>query len=280
MRYHLFFIVLFSILSCQSSDNEFLLGTTGARYGINPFPEMEQWVDYLNKLKINVPDDSAMTMLWVVGTYYYEGVKLGFPGEDAQSDYIYYSNIDYNEEYLAFFDKNNIEVFLLIEPGFSPLDSIIDIVLNRYGGHTSVKGVCLDLEWYNNLTDKAKSIDIQRWLERTLTHRKSFKLMLKHWNIKRIEPFLDNDIIYIQSMHGISKIDDLKKRHSIWVRKFYPCHIGMEIGFSDDRELWSGYKVPILGIYNEILELSTVRSSLFWNESTLLEYLEKLEAIK
>lgn len=277
MRLYTFFIIIvFSFLSCQTSGNDFFIGTTGSRYGINPFPNAELWVDYLKKLS-SIDKDAQMSILWAVGTYKSDGMKLSYPGHDTPKNNIYYSDIDYNEDYLTYFDNNDIKVYLLIEPGIVSAADIINDILERYSSHKSVAGVCVDLEWYrggNNNNVYLK--DIGRWLNTVLYFNDEYKLMVKHWNIKKIEPLLNESVVYIQSMQGITNIDELKRRHSLWVRKFYPCHVGLEVGFEKNIKLGGDFDVSINSIHNEIIELSAEKSSIYWNESTLNIYNENL----
>ncbi len=98
-------------------------------------------------------------------------------------------------------------------------------------------------------------------------------LMLKHWDINKIDPFLNEDIIYLQSLEGILSSDDLKNRHTYWVRKFYPSGVGVELGFANDASFWKQYNDPINDLYEELKRSTPFNFSFYWNESTLLEVL-------
>ncbi|MGL1894107.1 MAG: hypothetical protein OCD02_20935 [Spirochaetaceae bacterium] len=267
-----FLVLLFLFvisLSCQS--NLTYSGTTGSRYGIDPFPTMKEWVEYTNN--VNITNKSKDSILWIVGSYIPDGVKMSFEGKDSSSKNIYFSEFDFNEKYLSYFDDSKIDVFLLLEPGKSLIPSSISYILEKYKSHKSIVGICIDLEWLdpNNEYMITKS-NIEKWIEVIKTFDPKYKLILKHWNTNNIEHYFNEDIIYVQSMEGINNEQELRNRHALWSRKFYPSPIGFEFGFIEDKEYWSRYDNPITDIYNLLIgENTTGEFSYFWNESSLLD---------
>ncbi len=272
MKYFLIIISFLLFVSCVTgSKDQYHVGSTGARYSINPFPDKELWVKYIDKISATAGKKTESSILWSVGSFTKNGIKMNFPGADSLG--ISYDEIDYNKEYLNYFDKKKLDVFLLVEPNKSNVDLAIFTALQKYKKNSSIIGLCIDLEWYEDETISSETIN--SWLETIKSINKSYKLMIKHWNISRIEPFINNDVIYIQSMEGINNIEELKKRHSLWARTFYPCPIGLEVGFPNDN-FWVNYDNPILDIYSEIDELSLYKSSIYWSESTLVKFLDNL----
>ena len=61
------------------------------------------------------------------------------------------------------------EVWLQVEPGNAPVEELIHIVLDRYGHHSCVVGVGVDVEWYKSI-DKPEGqpvsdAEAEAWLE-------------------------------------------------------------------------------------------------------------------
>lgn len=264
-------LIISSLLIFSCTTEQYYVGSTGARYGINPFPDKELWVKYIDKISTSVGKGPEGSILWSVGSFTISGIKMNFPGIDSAD--IKYDEIDYNKEYLAYFDNKKLSVVLLIEPNKSNVNLAIFAALEKYKENKSVIGICIDLEWYEDETISSETIS--SWLQIIKSINKSYTLMIKHWNINRIEPFINNNVTYIQSMEGINNIEELKQRHLLWARTFYPCPIGIEVGFPNDN-FWFNYQNPIQYIYSEIDKESLYKSSIYWSESTLVNYLDKL----
>lgn len=268
-------LILYVLLlfGCKT-NNQVYYGTTGSRYGISPFPSKDRWVEILRELNLDYDVKSSPTILWVVGSYSEGSIKLSYPGANKDKFKIEFSEIDLNEEYFAYFDKKKINVFLMIEAGDSNIAEVIREVSDRYSAHSSIKGFCIDLEWYrvDDQNPFGRTID-SNYIKSILFHIKNvnpkYKLILKHWNINNIEHYDDNDIIYLQSLEGVRSIKELKNRHQLWYKKFYPSNIGIEIGFSKDLEFWKtipNSKTRVPKMLNSNLD---IKSSVFWSETSL-----------
>lgn len=268
-------VILLFLVSCQSSKNNFSIGTTAAISVLNPFPEPQEWEGYLDILSKGFDKKINRSLLWVTGTYSDQGMIFNFPRGNNLKENIYYSNIDYNETFFSYFDKNNIDVFMLIEPGISSVEDCLNIALGKYHKHKSIKGICIDLEWYNSISN-VKSINT--WLEIVLKYDSDYKLLLKHWNINKIDSVSSENLIYIQSMEGLSNFDEIKKRHLSWVRKFFPAHVGIEIGFENDYDLWFSENGLLLDVVSDLETFTLNEGSIYWNEKTIMDYIESLKA--
>lgn len=276
VRIFSFVAVIFVLLvSCQSLENDFTIGTTAAMSVLDPFPEPHEWERYLDLLSKGFDKKTNRSVLWVTGTYSDKGIIFNFPGPNNLNKNVYYSNIDYNEAFFSYFDKINLDVFLLIEPGVSSVEDCLDIVLEKYHRHKSIKGVCIDLEWYNHLSTRQS---INTWLEIVLKYDSHYKLLLKHWNINNIDSVLSDNLIYIQSMEGLSNLDEIKKRHFSWFRKFYPAHVGIEIGFESDYNLWFSDQNLLFKIDSDLGLFTLNEGSIYWNEKTIMDFTESLKA--
>lgn len=265
--------IIYLFFSCASSSENLYIGTTGARYGISPFPDSRKWTKYITSLVKSSESRANDSILWVCGSFSKNGLRMNFPGKEREG--ISFDVIDYNAEYLEYFNKKKIDVFLMIEPDNLDFEYALKSVLDKYSGNKCVKGICIDLEWLDNKITYNK---IESLFKTVKSYNSSNKLILKHWNINMVEPYLKTDVIYIQNMEGVSSIDELEKRYKLWERKFFPSPVGMEIGFKEDLYLYE-YNNPIRDIVN-LFNDERDNLSLFWCEETVIEYLKKLDMIK
>lgn len=276
MRVISFIILLAALVSCRTGKDAYY-GTTGSRHGITPYPSKEQWIEYLNELSRGNNNEPAI--LWVVGSYSNNGIKLNFPGQDSDDKGITFSDIDLNEQYLEYFDKNDINVFLYIEPGKGELNSILNAIIQKYSHHKCIIGIAIDLEWYNtDINNPFGTLLTATGTEQILSKIKSFntqyKLVLKHWDINKIQKYDSEDVIYLQSMEGIKSLEELIDRHKIWSRFFYPNRVGLEVGFAKDMLFWSHFDNPIADIPSILDKYTKEKSSFFWSETSLYKIIK------
>lgn len=270
-------LLMLLFLGCRSSEFNYV-GTTGSRYGLSPYPSKEKWTDILEVLS---RDNKRNPMiLWVVGSYTDKSIKFNFPGKDNPDFKILYSDIDLNEEYLKFFDKKGIDVFLMVEPGDARINEVVKRAVNTYSHHSSVKGICIDLEWYrvnenNPFGTKLDSHSIKSLLFHLKKEDPKLKLILKHWNINNMDHYPSRDIVYLQSLEGVDSLGDVKDRYLIWYKKFYPSKVGVEAGFVKSSLYWSSLKNPLESFPLYIDRLTDNKSVILWSES----YIEKFNTI-
>lgn len=267
----LFLIIVFT--GCRTG-NDIFYGTTGSRHGIKPYPSKEQWIDYIND--ISETGNYEPAILWIVGSYHDGGIKFNFPGKNISHKAVFFSDIDINEQYLEFFDKKNVKVFLYIEPGRGDLNTALRAMIQRYSHHKCIVGVAIDLEWYktdssNPFGSLIQSTEIEDILTKIKSFNAEYKLLLKHWDINKIEKYDNKDLLYLQSMEGIKSLEELIDRHKIWSRFFYPNSVGSEVGFVKDMLFWSHFDDPINDIPSILDKYTKEKSSFFWSETSLYE---------
>lgn len=109
-------------------------------------------------------------------------VIFPFPYQDNAYGLTSYSETDLLEPYLTKFDSENISVILSIQPLNSDIVQIIDILLGRYGHHSCLIGVNVDLEWKTTGTpNHVDNIERDTWLN-AITHQNSnLKLFLTYF---------------------------------------------------------------------------------------------------
>lgn len=109
--------------------------------------------------------DSQSTMVWIIGSLQDDGVHLEFDRPDwltvewlAEKPYRGLDSIAFgepdveghvsHEDYFDYFDEKGIRVYLQVEPGFSDVKTLMDILMEEYGSHPCIAGFGVDVEWY------------------------------------------------------------------------------------------------------------------------------------
>ncbi len=272
MKY-LYYIVLIVILSsCYTATDYSYIGTIGSRYGVDPFLLKEEWVELVDKISMQSEKSLEPAILWVIGSYKSGEIIMNFPGVDEKN--IQYSYLDLNEKYLSYFDESDLNVFLLVEPGFAPMNKVIETVIENYSNHKSVKGICIDLEWYRSddkkpFGESVTSDTIKTWIEEIKLYESKYQLLIMHWDLDKIEFYNHEDIIYLQNMEGVNSVSELTQRHTLWSRYFYPGRIGLILGADKENPLFSEFVNPLVDITETLDSLTETESSFFWTEPLL-----------
>jgi len=84
-------------------------------------------------------------VIWIVGILEGQGTHLSFPGGGEPN--ISFSIQDDNQGALDMFDQLGFRVWLQVEPGDAQVETLFDLILTRYGNHSCVIGVGVDVEW-------------------------------------------------------------------------------------------------------------------------------------
>lgn len=248
------------LVSCVSTES--YSGTIGARHRIDPFPVKEEWVSISKKISKETSFKPAL--LWQVGIYYNQGVRLSFPGQENRRDKLYFSEVDFGKEYINYFDKKGIDVFLTIEPGSASTRTGIHRSLNNYKENKSIKGICIDYEWVEEGVTKR---EIQAWRKMVSVFNPNHYLMFKHWKIGEIPAVAGENIVYLNSMEGVKNREDLLKRADLWYRHYYPAKIGFIIGYKKDQKLWANYTIQ--DFKNDLDSRDIKYNFIFWSETNL-----------
>lgn len=274
IKYTLYISLICICMSCVTVD-PYYTGTTGSRYGIEPFPSSSEWEELIDGVHTAADKKSEKALLWIVGTYYRGGLKLNFPGE-SEVESISFDNFDFNTQYLKYFSKKGIDVFLTIEPGAADINTAVDLVLKEYGSSGYIKGIAIDLEWYEG-ENILKREEISSILKLLLDYNENYTLIIKHWNINGFDKVDSSSIIYVQTMEGLNSIAEVSKRHKFWSRTLYPNRVGLELGFDSNKKYWKGLNSPITDYYNEMFQVTDVKTTMFWNEKTVKKALEGVD---
>ncbi|MDH5442875.1 MAG: fibronectin type III domain-containing protein, partial [Hadesarchaea archaeon] len=256
-------------------------GCRQSSYGISPFPDAEEWETDMKAMASYWPG-SQPTGIWIVGTLQAGGTDcyLEFPSDGGNYDYIVFDSTDRHESYLDYFDTHGIDVWLQVEPGFADMNTLIDLVLNRYGSHSCVKGVGVDCEWYryteqDNWGVPVTNSNAQSWESRVKSHNSNYTLFLKHFNYTWLPPDYRGDIIFVDDSQEFNQEDywglpAMVSEFTVhWAPWFYPNPVWFQIGYPADQVWWDELANPPKNIGDAIDAETTQATGIVWVDFTL-----------
>lgn len=232
------------------------------RGGANPaerWPLPEEIGSSIAKMGEYFPG-ARQTAIWIVGHLDEEGCRLEFPkpaGYTGTDPRIFFTDSDQpgsgershasHEDYLNWFDKNDIKVFLQVESGKANVETLIDLVMNEYKKHRSVIGFGVDVEWYNTTTpvgeDAGELVSDKvatSWEAKVKAHGKKYRLFLKHYDKTWMCPDgYRGDIVFVDDSCRFRSAYGYVKEFSEFAKHFYPNTVIYQIGYPIDKAWWS-----------------------------------------
>ena len=212
--------------------------------------------------------------VWIVGRLKGKGSELSFPGR-SENPLIQFAAEDQNEETLDLFDRDGIETWLQVEPGHAPVEELIHLMLQRYGHHSSVVGVGVDVEWYRSIDEPdgqaVTDAEATAWLAAARSHNPSYRLFLKHWLAEKMPPTVRDGIFFIDDSQILPSLDAMVEEFAAWGRAFSPAPVGFQIGYETDRPWWKKLHDPPAEIGRRILEKTPNTRAIYWVDFTVLE---------
>jgi hypothetical protein len=142
------------------------------------------------------------------------------------------------EKYLARMDELGVEVFLELMPvKTNDVARLIDQWLGRLKHHRCVKGLGVDLEFYNRVDDATA----RAWDEQIKRHHLAYRLFLKHWDTSHMPPTYrgNGDIIFIDTSSEAS-VATLNAEFAKWAAHFAPSACAFQIGYPADEDGMDG----------------------------------------
>jgi hypothetical protein len=242
-------------------------------YGPDYDPGPAYWVGVGQSMAGRFPG-SVPEAVWIAGRLHGEGILLSFP---APSDHplIAVSEEDGNEAFLDLFDRIGGRVWLQVEPGHAPVDTLIDMMLTRYAHHPSVIGVGVDVEWYRSTqTPEGQAVSDEEaaaWLAAARTHNPNYRLFLKHWEIGKMPPTLRGGLMFIDDSQILPSLEAMVAEFAQWGRAFAPAPVGFQYGYESDRHWWRQLDDPPADIGRRILDAVPNTEGLYWVDFTALE---------
>lgn len=307
-------------------ENIIYSGTRSSVYGPGtPWLSTEEWGSAIDDMKSYFPN-SESTMVWIIGSLHDDGANLEFEKPEwlteewlNEKDYRSLKNITFaepdkeghepHEAYLDYFDEHGVKVYLQVEAGFSDMRTLMDIVMEMYGGHECVAGFGVDVEWYWGVEeDSGLAITdalAKQWDEHLKEINGDYRLFLKHYNTNYLPPTYRSDIIFVNdsqsfgSMNGDAlgeydeNLDDVLgfiPEFKVFADTFAPNDVIYQIGYKPDRMWYYTLEDPVIQSLGEKLaEATSQNCGIVWVDFTLKDPLtfpqllteeEKLASIK
>ena len=237
-------------------------------YPDSTFPNEDYWTHVGNSMSDKL-NSSTPSSLWLVSIYQGNGItRMGFPVQDDPSSKILGFGYDTNEEYLTRFDKEGFKVYLQLEPGSANIDILIDMVFKRYGHHSCVVGLGIDIEWYeaDKYSDGRKVSDSAAisWEVKVKSYNENYNLFLIHFRTEWMPPTYRGDIIFINDGQQYASFNDMKTNFIEWANYFSNNKVGYHYGFPADEFWWSTINDPAKTIGQELISSIPNLYSLYW----------------
>lgn len=284
----LFMLAFFLVFSCSvlpnsSSKRKYnpLVKYAGVRssiYGIEPFPIPAQWKKAIGKMENAFPATEPLA-LWTVATVNRKnaGVSLEFPSAGTNA-FIEFATNDRHQRYLRYFDRMAISVVLQIEPGYAPVETLIDLVMTRYTNHPCVIGIGIDGEWYRNIRGGGNGMKVNdstaaSWEKRLKRFNTNYHLFLKHFDVKYLPDRYRGDIVFIDDSQNFRSIKDMAAQFYAFAERFYPNVVMFQVGYPSDRHWWKRYKRPQEDIGDAITEKVRQEFGIIWVDFTMKDVL-------
>ncbi len=237
-------------------------GVRSSRYGINPFPGPETWTNAMKSISEYSPNSQPIA-IWLVGEVNFDttGMDLEFPSGGKKYPFINFMDKDRQEEYLKYFDLAEVKLYLQLEPGFADIDTLIDIVLNRFKHHKCIAGIGIDIEWYKCAVEEGENAEVsdslaEHWEKKVKLHNSDYRLFLKHFDKFNLCPNYRGDIIFISDSQEFVNLEEFVDEMIDFADYFYPNTVMFQIGYPSDKVWWSKLINPPKEII-EVLALKT-----------------------
>lgn len=218
---------------------------------------------------------STASGIWIIGGYYDTGeCYLTFPSAQSYPNIVFETR-DFNENYLDQFDIEGTKVWLQVEPGHADIETLIDLVLARYGHHSCLIGFGIDVEWREPQTypDGRRVTDEEAltWLNRVKAHNPNYKLFLKHWLTNKMPTAYPSNIVFICDSQGFTSLNALVTEFKAWGNHFSNAEVGYQIGYPNDRDWWGQLADPPKDIGTRLTNEITNCTAIYWVDYTILE---------
>ena len=242
-------------------------------YGPRVNPGPTYWARVGREMAARFPG-ATPTAVWIVTRVKDRGALLNFPvaGDDPL---IAGSESDANEEALRLFDELGFRVWLQVEPGYAPVDTLLRLTLDRYARHRCVVGVGIDVEWYRSVDpdagDPVTDADARAWLAVARSYNPRYRLFLKHWLEEKMPPTVRDGLLFICDSQIFPSLDAMVEDFAAWAKAFAPSPVAFQYGYNSDRPWWSLLGDPPADIGRRILKVAPNTEALIWVDFSVLE---------
>jgi hypothetical protein len=247
--------------------------------GVLRITEPRLWNRAVDRMENSFPGSEPM-VIWTVGTVNKKntGITLDFPST-ASLPYIEFSSNDMHERYLRYFDMKAINVFLRIEPGFAPVEKVLELVLTRYTNHPCVAGIGVDAGWFStqnpgtrkNITDALA----RSWEMIVKSFNTNYRLFIQQNDPALQPPVYRGDIIFVNGDSRFRSVQEMSTRMTEFSDRFYPNLVFFQVGYLADMGWWKKFKKPQERIGDALAEKVRQECGIVWVDMMLKESLLK-----
>jgi len=244
-----------------------------SKYPDFQFPSADYWTT-TGKAMAAKFDGANAAAIWIVSLYLDNGnTQLGFPAIGKRLPYISFAPADYSEAHLSHFDSTGVKVWLQIEPGAANIETLIDLVLDRYGHHPCVVGLGIDVEWYHAHVHthgrKVTDIEARCWEQRIQSYNPAYRLFLKHYAQAWMPPLFRGNILFVDDSQQFYSLSAMINEFRMWGERFYPNQVAFQFGYPADEPWWGELKDPAATVGKALLAEIPNAFGLFWVDFTL-----------
>ena len=225
-------------------------------FGKNNFPDEERMVGFAEKMS-GWYEGSTGAYVLIVGTLSGNRCNLTFP-IDGEYESIRGNNTDTYESYLDAFDEAGYSVWLQVEPGYADLETLAELVMDRYSHHSCVKGFGIDVEWHKPVEGsdegtKLSDADAKKVLDKVRSYDPEYTVFVKHWMQSHLPSNMEG-IIYVNDSQQFDSMDHVLSEFTDWASYYAPQPVMFQIGYRADEWIWGEYANPAREFGEAIME--------------------------
>ena len=279
-------LIPFLCIAQSSPSSALIAGFRASRvlqsYPNRQFPSADYWISVGNRMSQKFSGASPVG-IWIVSLYQNSNItQFNFPSDGKSYPFIQFISSDQNESYLSRFDSAGVNVWLQVEPGGAGMDTLIDLVLNRYKQHSCVKGFGVDVEWFYAATNsggrKVTDSMAQRWEQKVKSIDSTYTLFLKHYGQSWMPPIYRGTILFVDdSQEFTSGLTQMVSEFKSWGAKFSPNKVVFQFGYPKDSTWWKLYADPPKTIGDALLANVPNTYGLFWVDFTVVRVFPVLQ---
>ncbi len=141
-----------------------------------------------------------------------------------------------HNEYLSYMDLLGVSIFLELIPTNQNVVTLINDNLTKFGNHSCVSGIGIDLEYYTG------TVDPKAWDDKAKSFKSTYRLYMKHWETAKMGTYRGKgDLIFIcTSSEGT--VSSLTDAFASWATTFAPNAVAFQIGYPADEDAENGSK--------------------------------------
>ncbi len=163
-----------------------------------------------------------------------------------------------------------------MEPAAADINTLIELVLERYGKHPCVIGFGIDVEWHrwsrqNHAGVAVSDAQAEVWSKKVHSYNPSYRLFMKHWLRSKMPPHYRQDMVFINNGQRFISLAHLNRDFEKWGKAFYPAAVGFQFGYPADRTWWKRLNDPAKEIGRALLSRIPNTSDLIWVDFTMKE---------